>query len=82
MRLNREIDPKVVLAIEEDMDQLDNVPIKSRPTTTKSVQRVPCDCSGGPGKNKTPEIRGTGLIDDNTLCPKCHGEGTISVILG
>lgn len=83
MRVARKVDPKIAQAIEEDMAQIDNKEQpKSTSTSTEKSEMVPCDCSGGPGKNKTPETRGTGLIDDHTLCPKCDGEGVVPVAQG
>jgi len=71
------IDSKLAQAIQADMATLDKAPSKADITLLQ-----PCDCSGGPGKTRTPEVRGTGLLDDYTLCPKCQGEGTISVAQG
>lgn len=79
----KEIDAKIIQSIQEDMSQIDGKePPKSSTASTEKAERVPCDCSGGPGKNKTPEVRGTGLIDDYTLCSKCNGEGMTPVAQG
>lgn len=68
---SNKVDPKTAESIEQDMAEIDG---KVAPPTGETK---PCDCSGGPGLNKDLSKRGTGLIDDNTLCPKCDGHGIV-----
>lgn len=79
----KKIDPKLAQDIEEDMAEVDkNQPPKKVATESEKIKTEPCDCTGGPGKNKTPETRGTGLIDDHTLCGRCGGSGVLTAALG
>lgn len=85
MRFARKVDPKLAQAIQADMDDIDKenimptskiVPVTPQLAAEETPERrfIPCDCTGGPGKDNKP---GTGLLDDFTICPKCKGSGIV-----
>lgn len=70
-----EIAPEIQDAIAADIDAMDG---KNKPKLATDEapepKMVPCDCTGGPGKDNLP---GTGLISDTQLCPRCSGSGEV-----
>jgi hypothetical protein len=61
-------------AIAADVADIDG----DTPEPKKTGPLVPCTCTGGPSNHHDFTKRGTGLLDDNTVCPKCHGSGLVS----
>lgn len=82
--LREKVDPKLAQDIEDDITELDNPSRMVKPMAENIQDKQkdkpenvvqPCICRGGPGKNTDFSQRGTGLSDDNTLCPMCNGTG-------
>lgn len=79
--MTRQVDPKMAQAIADDIAELDGDTVED--TGSELIgNEEPCICRGGPGKNIDFTKRGSGLVDDNTLCSKCNGSGLIKIILG
>lgn len=70
------VDAKTKEQIEADMAEIDNrkaAPVKPVPKLATEDGPVCHSCTFG-GKGKP----GTGLIDQNTICPYCNGTGHLA----
>jgi DnaJ-class molecular chaperone len=62
--------------IDADIAEIDG---QSKPKTKQGDPTMVCDCTGGPNKEGK---QGTGLLDYDTLCPKCNGNGWVPAAQG
>ena len=71
MRFGRgKVDPKLAERIAQDMAEIDKKDAPKKTPKADTMESVDCECVTTGWK--------PGLIDQNTLCPKCQGSGKVA----